>query len=227
MNVVLRLAEAAVEFLWWWVVGFAKSFSWTLILHGSTRAHCTRTCFLLDHNRQTRVYRLVLGSTPMLIQVDMKLGLLKLLGKRNVKKKSFFVSACSDLSIYVAKTLREADSEEKLSNLGSFFQSLPRLITETLYYWVVRSGFLFIKIETDLDDQVILDDHCDFLTKLLSIILQPNMKLVEQDFTIDLRNFKNFEIRDEHRKFPEETLELLGLKVNINLMLSYWKCCIL
>ena len=113
----------------------------------------------------------------------------------------------------MAKTIREADSEEKLSNLSRFFQTMPRLITETLYYWVVRSGLLFIKIETDLDDQVILNDHCDFIAKMMGIILQSNMKSVEQDFTIDLRNFKNFEMKDENKRIPEETLELLGLKV--------------
>ena len=34
MNVVLRLKEAAVGFLWWggWVVGFAKSFSCQVVL---------------------------------------------------------------------------------------------------------------------------------------------------------------------------------------------------
>eukprot|EP00092_Neocalanus_flemingeri_P055234 GFUD01065188.1.p1 GENE.GFUD01065188.1~~GFUD01065188.1.p1 ORF type:complete len:110 (+),score=25.94 GFUD01065188.1:57-386(+) len=102
--------------------------------------------------------------------------------------KSLFDLACSEISIYVAKTIREADSEEKLSNLYKFFQSMPRLVIETLYYWVVRSGFLFIKIETDVDDQVLLDDHCDFISRMLGIILQPNMRNVEQDFTIDLRN---------------------------------------
>ena len=90
---------------------------------------------------------------------------------------------------------------------------MPRLITETLYYWVVRSGFLFIKIETDVDDQVILNDHCDFIVKMLEIILQPNMRNVEQDFTIDLRNFKNFEVKDKEDNISEEKLELLGLKV--------------
>jgi hypothetical protein len=100
-----------------------------------------------------------------------------------------------------------------LSNLTKFFQAMPRLVIETLYYWVVRSGCLLIKIETDVDDQVILNDHCDFIGKILSIVLQPNMKNVEQDFTIDLRNFKNFEIKDQNKNIPEETLELLGLKV--------------
>ena len=90
---------------------------------------------------------------------------------------------------------------------------MPRLVIETLYYWVVRSGCFLIKIETDVDDQVILNDHCDFIGKMLSIVLQPNMKNVEQDFTIDLRNFKNFEIKDGNKNIPKETLELLGLKV--------------
>ena len=100
---------------------------------------------------------------------------------------------------------------------------MPRMITETLYYWVVRSGFLFIKIETDVDDQVILNDHCDFIVKMLEIILQPNMRNVEQDFTIDLRNFKNFEVKDKEENISEEKLELLGLKVlKMQLFHSCW-----
>ena len=99
---------------------------------------------------------------------------------------------------------------------------MPRLVIETLYYWVVRSGCLLIKIETDVDDQVILNDHCDFIGKMLSIVLQPNMKNLEQDFNIDLRNLKNFEIKDENKNIPEKTLELLGLKVFEYSLSGFW-----
>ena len=86
-----------------------------------------------------------------------------------------------------------------------------RLITETLYFWVVRSGFLMIKVQTDLDDSVVLAEHCDYIVKILSVILQPNIKTLEQDFTIDLRNFGNFQIKDDNL-CSEGDLQEMGIK---------------
>ena len=86
-----------------------------------------------------------------------------------------------------------------------------RLITETLYFWVLRSGFLLIKVQTDLDDSVVLADHCDYIVKILSVILQPNIKTLEQDFTIDLRNFGNFQVKDDNLCSEGDLLEM-GIK---------------
>ena len=89
---------------------------------------------------------------------------------------------------------------------------MPRLVTETLYFWVVRSGFLLIKVQTDLDDSVVLEDHCDYLVKILTVLLQQNMKSVEQDFTIDLRNFNNFQLNNCNVRDENDLLDL-GIQV--------------
>ena len=62
--------------------------------------------------------------------------------------------------------------------------------------------------------QVILDEHCDFLTRILKLVLSPKMRHLETDFTIDLRNFKNFQLKDQNlEEEEEEHLEEQGIKV--------------
>jgi hypothetical protein len=127
--------------------------------------------------------------------------------------------ACSEISIYVAKSLRDPVSEVKLPPLCSFFHSLPRAVAEALYRWVVQSSFLIVKIQTDVDDQVILDEHCGFLARILKIVLHPKMRHLEGDFTIDLRNFKNFYICEQSEDVPEDVhLEVHGLQVTEELL---------
>ena len=75
---------------------------------------------------------------------------------------------------------------------------------------------MYIKVETDLDDGVVLDDHCDFIIKILGVILQSNMQHIEQDFTIDLRNFGNFQLQDCSEQNEEELMDL-GMKVHHNI----------
>ena len=58
--------------------------------------------------------------------------------------------------------------------------------------------------------QVILDEHCDFLTRILKLVLSPKLRHLETDFTIDLRNFKNFQLTDQSL---EEEEEEQGIKV--------------
>ena len=103
-----------------------------------------------------------------------------------------------------------------LQSLRTLLKSVPRLIIETLYFWTIRSGFLYIKVETDLDDGVVLEDHCDFIVKILGVILQSNMRHIEQDFTIDLRNFGNFQLQDCSEQNEEELMDL-GMKVHHNI----------
>ena len=95
-----------------------------------------------------------------------------------------------------------------LQSLRTLLKSVPRLIIETLYFWTIRSGFLYIKVETDLDDGVVLEDHCDFIVKILGVILQSNMRHIEQDFTIDLRNFGNFQLQDYIEQNEEELMDM-------------------
>ena len=63
--------------------------------------------------------------------------------------------------------------------------------------------------------QVILDEHCDFLTRILKLVLSPKLRHLETDFTIDLRNFKNFQLTDQslEEEEEEEQLEEQGIKV--------------
>ena len=76
-----------------------------------------------------------------------------------------------------------------------------------------------IKVQTDLDDSVVLADHCDYIVKILSVILQPNIKTLEQDFTIDLRNFGNFQVKDDNL-CSEVELQEMGIKVGCHLLSS-------
>ena len=59
---------------------------------------------------------------------------------------------------------------------------------------------------------MVLADHCDYIVKILSVILQPNIKTLEQDFTIDLRNFGNFQVKDDNLCSEGDLLEM-GIKV--------------
>ena len=34
---------------------------------------------------------------------------------------------------------------------------------------------MFIKVQTDLDDQILLEDHCDFIVKILRFGLSANI----------------------------------------------------
>ena len=63
---------------------------------------------------------------------------------------------------------------------------------------------------------MILDEHCDFLTRVLKLVLSPKLRHLETDFTIDLRNFKNFQLKEhnlEEEEEEEEQLEERGIKV--------------
>ena len=62
--------------------------------------------------------------------------------------------------------------------------------------------------------KVILDGHCEFLIRALKLVLSPKMRHLETDFTIDLRNFKNFQLRDQNLE-EEEDLEEQGILVTI------------
>ena len=64
--------------------------------------------------------------------------------------------------------------------------------------------------------KVILDGHCEFLIRALKLVLSPKMRHLETDFTIDLRNFKNFQLRDQNlEEEEEEDLEEQGILVTI------------
>ena len=99
------------------------------------------------------------------------------------------------------------------------------MVTESLYFWIIRSGYLLIKVQTLEDDQIVLEDHCDFIIKILRyilehclqnvqnkyfrVILHSNIKTLHQNFTIDLRNFQNFHVNED----IGDSLEEFGIKV--------------
>ena len=69
--------------------------------------------------------------------------------------------------------------------------------------------------------QVILDEHCDFLIRILKLVLNPKLRHLETEFTIDMRNFKNFQLRDQNfKEEEEEQLEEQGIKVKETLSKS-------
>ena len=76
------------------------------------------------------------------------------------------ISACSSISIHISNTLRNC-SEDLVVKLEKIFELMPRLVNETLYFWIIRSGLMVIKVQTDVDDQILLEDHCDFIVKIL------------------------------------------------------------
>ena len=91
---------------------------------------------------------------------------------------------------------------------------------EPLYEWVVRGSLLLVKVQTDRDDQVVLEEHCNFLQRVLGVVLTPRIRHLECDFTIDLRNFKNFEFYNDQKDklSEEERLEVNDLKVTEELL---------
>ena len=86
---------------------------------------------------------------------------------------------------------------------------MPRMVNETLYYWIIRSALLFIKVQSDRNDQIVLEDHCQFITRILRVILNSNIRTLYQNFTIDLRNFNNFQVTEG----DVDNLEELGITV--------------
>ena len=75
--------------------------------------------------------------------------------------------------------------------------------------------------------KVILDGHCEFLIRALKLVLSPKMRHLETDFTIDLRNFKNFQLRDQNlEEGEEEDLEEQGILVTIVIIILLGKMII-
>ena len=74
--------------------------------------------------------------------------------------------------------------------------------------------------------KVILDGHCEFLIRALKLVLSPKMRHLETDFTIDLRNFKNFQLRYQNLEEEEEDLEEQGILVTIVIIILLGKMII-
>ena len=93
-------------------------------------------------------------------------------------QRIWFISACSSISIHISNTLRSCN-EDIIVKLVEMFELMPRLVNETLYFWIIRSGLMFIKVQTDKDDQILLEDHCDFIMKILRFGLSASiLKLI-------------------------------------------------
>lgn len=114
----------------------------------------------------------------------------------------------------MARTLRADPSGSTTAAFSLLFHSLPRTILEALYPWMVQSCLLVVKVQTDLDDHVILNDHCDFLVRVLKVVLSPKLRHLESDFILDMRNFGNFTMKPVEEADEEESqLEALELRV--------------
>ena len=109
----------------------------------------------------------------------------------------------------VAKAVWAAGNCPTFSDL---FHPLPPALIESLYYWLVRSGLLLVKVHTLKDDSVVLGEHCHFLAGVLGLVLQPGLRHLQQDLAIDLRNFPNFPEVAGAGEAGEVELELLGLQ---------------
>ena len=113
----------------------------------------------------------------------------------------------------MARTLRADPSGATTAAFSLLFHCLPRTLLETLYPWMVQSCLLVVKVQTDLDDQVILNDHCDFLVRVLKVVLSSKLRHLESDFTLDMRNFGNFNMKPVEEEEEASQLEVLGLHV--------------
>ena len=68
--------------------------------------------------------------------------------------------------------------------------------------------------EEDEDDLDIFKRHCRFLAKVVNVILSPKMTAIDVDFLLDLRLFRNFDVKpgeNEEQVENEIDLEDVGI----------------
>ena len=109
------------------------------------------------------------------------------------------------LSISIATKIIEIQSDEDLETLRVAVQDqlkIPRPIYEILLPNVLRSAFMTMTaikhrgdFETswhNVDDHILIRDHCELLQKCLKVMACQNIKNFETEFAIDMRTFQNF-----------------------------------
>ena len=128
-----------------------------------------------------------------------KIFFLKMPPLKQPKDLSYF--CYSSISIYTAKLCNFYDDLNPTS-ITNMYSNLPPTFLENLFFWVIQASHGVVRVDLDEDDHVILRRYCKTLQKMLKLLLQHQMTFVEQDFTIDLRAFRNFELKanTEHQE---------------------------
>ena len=77
------------------------------------------------------------------------------------------------------------------------FDYLPQSVAEETSYYVLQAAFAVIhhfgsKCDPDLDDEVLIQEHCLYLNRVLQKLLDTRAKFIDVNFSIDMRTFANF-----------------------------------
>ena len=97
------------------------------------------------------------------------------------------------------------------------FEHLPQSLAEETSYYVLQAAFAVIhhfgsKCDPDLDDAVLIQEHCLYLQKVLSKLLDGKSRFIDVNFDIDMRTFANFkspateERPDNPSTIPEQVI---------------------
>lgn len=80
--------------------------------------------------------------------------------------------------------------------IRQYLSVLPRSVLEELYSWSLISchGFLTCSDNKNRDDKEIVQAQCHFLRAFLQVILHSKIKIIDQEFVIDLWTLGNFNV---------------------------------
>ena len=89
-------------------------------------------------------------------------------------------------------------------------------------YYVLQAAFGVIhhfcsQCDPELDDQVLVEENCDYLNRVLSKLLNSRSRYIDVNFDIDMRQFANFKFEaNEANDFITEVFFKKNDQINEN-----------